>query len=208
MPRIPIDTRPEHNAELFFWKIDESMEELTGLIPNGDNMLDVAQCKFKSEERRKEWLATRALLQSTPYSNCRIAYNSKGAPQLVGNNKYIGISHTKEVAAIAVSDKHIGIDIEFCERDALRVAKLFLTEKEHETLGNDRDEALRLWTVKEAAFKLASENATVLKEIETEFKGEENGVYIYNIKYPNQKSAICRTYMTNGLFISVSSLQE
>lgn len=208
MPKIAIDIQPPYNTELFFWKITETAEELSELTCGGQTLLNEACNRFKSDKRRKEWLATRALLQSTPYSNCIITYNSKGAPQLIGNNKCIGISHTKELVAIAISDTRIGIDIEFGERDALKVAKLFLTEKECETLDNDRNEALRLWTAKEAAFKLASENATVLKEIETEFKGEENGTYIYKIKYPNQKSAICRTYMTNGLFISVSSLQE
>lgn len=208
MPRITIDIQPEHNTELFFWKIDESIEELTKLIPDSNNILDEALCKFKSEERCKEWLATRVLLQSTPYSKCRITYNSNGAPRLTNNSKYISISHTKELAAIAISDIQIGIDIEFDERDASKVVKHFLTEKECNKVGNNKEEALRLWTVKEAAFKLASKNATVLKDIETEFKGEENGTYIYNIKFPNQKRAICRTYMTNGLFISVSSLQE
>ena len=208
MPRIAIDIQPPYNTELFFWKITETAEELSELTYGGQTLLNEAQRKFKSEERRKEWLATRALLQSTPYKKCKIVYGNNGAPMLTDSDRHIGISHTKELVAIAISDTHIGIDIEFGERDALKVAKLFLTEKECGTLDNNKDEALRLWTTKEAAFKLASENATVLKDIETEFKGTENGEYIYKIKYTNQKSAICRTYMTNGLFISVSSLQE
>ena len=208
MPRIAIDIQQPYNTVLFFWEITESTEELAGLIPDGKELLDEACRSFKSCQRRREWLATRALLQSTPYHKCKIAYNSNGAPRLTGSDKHIGISHTKGLAAIAVSDAPVGIDIEFSERDPLKAAALFLTEKEREEAGNDKDEALRLWTAKEAAFKLASENAVVLKEIETEFKGEENGTYTYNIKYPNGKKAICSTYITGGLFISVSSLQE
>lgn len=209
MPRISIDTRPEHNAELFFWKITESVEELSELMPDGKEMLDEVYRRFKSPQRRKEWLATRALLQSTPHNGSKIVYNTNGAPQLSDGNKQISISHTKELIAIAISDTRVGIDIEHEERDALSITRLFLTEKEKMQFSNDsKDEALRLWTTKEAAFKLASENATVLKEIETELTNEENGVYTYKIKYPNEKKAICRTYITDGLFISVSSLQE
>ena len=206
MPRIAIDIQPPYNTELFLWKITESVEELSGLLPDGKELLDESCRCFKSDQRRREWLATRALLQSTPYKECKITYNGNGAPQLTGSNMHIGISHTKELVAIAISDTRVGIDIEGGERDPLKVAKLFLTEKECEETGNDKDGALRLWTAKEAAFKLASENATVLKEIETEFKGKENGIYTYNIKYPNGKNAICSTYITGGLFISVSSL--
>lgn len=206
MPRIAIDIQPPYNTELFLWKITESVEELSGFIPDGKELLDKARNSFKSDARRKEWLAVRALLQSTPYSNYKITYSTNGAPKLDSNKKHISISHTKEFVALAISDERVGIDFEREERNALNVAKLFLKEKEYEKIDNDRNEALRLWTVKEASFKLASENAVVIKDIETEFKSEENGIYIYNVKYPNGKNAICRTYMTGGLFISVSSL--
>ena len=206
MPRIAIEIEPPYNTELFFWNITESAEELSGLIPDGCELLDEARCRFKSGRRRREWLATRALLQSTPYSSCRIIYNSKGAPSLDRKGKHISISHTGELVAIAVSNAPVGLDIESGERNATKVTRLFLREREIEQAGDDNNEALRLWTVKEAAFKLASENVSVLKEIETTFTSEENGKYTYNIKYPDGKNAICRTYMTGGLFISVSSL--
>ena len=206
MPRITIDILPPHSTRLFFWKITESAEELSGLLPDGKELLDESCRCFKSGQRRREWLAARALLQSTPYSSCRIIYNSKGAPSLDREGKHISIRHTGELVAIAVSNAPVGLDIESRERNATKVTRLFFKEREIEQAGDDNNEALRLWTVKEAAFKLASENVSVLKDIETTFISEENGKYTYNIKYPDGKNAICRTYMTGGLFISVSSL--
>ena len=207
MPRKAVDIESACGAELYFWEIAESVEELAELLSDGMELLDEACGRFKSVQRRREWLAARALLQSTAYSGCRIDYDACGAPLLAGCGKHISISHTGDIVAIAVSATRVGLDVEAGGRDAFAVARLFLKENEMERIGSGGSvEALRLWTVKESAFKLASENATVLKEIETEFKCEENGVYTYDIKYPNGKKAVCSTYITCGLFISVSSL--
>ena len=207
MPRKAVDIESACGAELYFWEIAESVEELAELLPDGMELLDEACGRFKSVQRRREWLAARVLLQNTAYSGRGIVYDTNGAPKLHGGGKHISISHTGNIVAIAVSDTRIGLDIETGERNAFAVARMFLKENEMKSIGNGGCvEALLLWTVKESAFKLASENATVLKEIETEFKCEENGVYTYDIKYPNGKKAVCSTYITCGLFISVSSL--
>ena len=206
MPRKAVDIECAFGAELYFWEITESVEELAGLLPDGVGLLDEACGRFKSVQRRREWLAARVLLQNTAYSGRGIVYDTNGAPMLHGGGKHISISHTGNIVAIAVSDTRIGLDIETGERNAFAVARMFLKENEMESLGNGGCvEALRLWTVKESAFKLASEKVTVLKEIETEYKGVDTGVYTYDVKYPDGQSAACRTYIAGGLFVSVSS---
>lgn len=102
-----------------------------------------------------------------------------GKPFAVGLDVCFSISHSKDVAAVAVSDKKIGVDIEkirFCET---RVAKYACVGGDLEfVFGSDVipesfDEAsltrfFRLWTAKEAYFKLCGTGISKLKTVSYE----------------------------------------
>lgn len=206
MPIIHIKTDNTVNAEIFFWKIEESITELSDIIADGGMLLSQAQKRFKSTKRQCEWLATRALLMQTPYKKSQILYHSNGQPYLENSNMHISISHTAEFVAVAIADTPIGIDIEMKNRNAIAVADAFLQPHEAETLqGNtDRDkEALRMWTAKEAAFKLYPDRSLVLKDITASLQQNSGNTSLYTITYKDGTTATCHTTEHNSFILSV-----
>lgn len=190
------------NAEIFFWHIKENSNELSNVIADNGILLACAEEKFKSESRRREWLAVRALLHSTQYKGDTILYHDNGKPYFAGSNKHISISHTNEYVAIAISDYPIGIDIETISRNALAVVKAFLKPREIELLSdseNPGNEALCLWSAKEAAFKLASERVSVLKEI-----GITRNANNYIATYPDDTTVKCNVFIIDDFILSVA----
>jgi phosphopantetheinyl transferase len=95
------------------------------------------------------------------------------------------LSHSGDWAAAAGADKDcagIGIDLEIYRKARERMADFFLTERELKWFAtrpqeNRSDDLLRLWTVKEAAFKAdwQNENAT-LREYELQDPSAIQGV--------------------------------
>lgn len=203
MPQISLKkANSVYDAEIFFWHIEESCEELSDLIADNGILLAEAQERFKSCSRQREWLATRALLRHTPYKEENIIYLSNGKPCLAKSNKHISISHALHYVAIAVADYPIGIDIEFTNRNALSVINSFLQPQEADVLSqsdNLAKESLMLWSAKEAAFKLAAEKVAVLKDIQTT-KNEVG----YNVTYPDGTTAICYIQILEDIILSIA----
>lgn len=204
MPRISFDNiSTSCNAEIFFWHIAENSKELSELIADDGLSLAEAEKSFKSTSRQQEWLATRALLRQTPYSMETICYHSNGKPFLTDSNRHISISHTKDLVAIAIAEQPIGIDIEAVNRNAFAVTGSFLQPHEIEVLHNTQDpksEALRLWSAKEAAFKLAPEKVVTLKEI-----GITKNANDYIITYPDNTVAECNSHALEDIILSVAT---
>ena len=204
MPRINFENIQFFgDAEIYFWHIEESCKELSELIADNGLSLAEAEAKFKSPDRQREWIAVRALLQNTPYKGKRIRYNSNGKPYLADSIKHISISHTQGFVAIAFSNTPIGIDIESTNRKAHAVIRSFLQSQEIEMLNENPDtsnEALRLWSAKEAAFKLASDKVSVLKEI-----GITKNANSYTVTYPDGGISECHSCIYGDIVISVAT---
>lgn len=105
---------------------------------------------------------------------------------------FFSLSHTDGVAAVAVSDTTVGIDIE--TTDSLPKSNSFmkriLTESELSECGDlsDTDELLSIWTAKEAVFKTLSQDAFIPSEIElkdynvhSDFLIIDNKKYVYSV---------------------------
>ncbi|MCR4908879.1 MAG: 4'-phosphopantetheinyl transferase superfamily protein [Lachnospiraceae bacterium] len=92
----------------------------------------------------------------------RVIYGKYGRPELPGNLLYFSLSHQNGTAALAVSEKPVGVDIEFVQdkkySDSIVRRFYFPAEKEALSRTADFDAKLRLffrmWTVKEAYGKL------------------------------------------------------
>lgn len=210
MPQIHPEIPPLQNVEIYFWHIEENAEELAAQSQTCNRLLPEARERFKAPKRLREWLAVRALLELTPYGNCSIVYRANGQPVLDGCNKHISISHTHGYAAIAFADKPIGIDIESKKRNALALATAFLQTKEIDTLqpnGNEKTEALRLWTAKEAAFKCFPDKSTVLKDITTQPLDGNSPFMQHLATYRDCTTAICRTVELKEFIISVCTTE-
>lgn len=95
----------KHTGPLWgIWKIEESSEVLLSLLRNREEYLPQLEL-IRAEQRRREWLACRVLLQELTGGPACIAYRPNGAPYLSGSSLHISISHTKGYAAVLLQDR-------------------------------------------------------------------------------------------------------
>lgn len=146
------------------WKTDETLEELSLLIPHGGNYLQEAMQRFSHENRRKEWFAVRVLLFFLLGEEHEITYTSSGKPYLKDNSYHISISHTNGYVAVAFHPCHeVGIDIEQYATKVLRVKGRFMREDE-KAEGDEVYALLLHWSAKETLYKLLGQEEVDLKE--------------------------------------------
>ena len=131
------------NCIIAIWEITETLEELLQL----SHVISTAD--FNTEKRKKEWLASRLLLNEIN-PNYSISYNTFGAPEL-SNGSNISISHSKGLVAIIISQQQVGIDIEEISEKALRVSSKFVSTNNIKALTAEK--ATLIWCCKEAVFK-------------------------------------------------------
>ena len=133
----------ENNCSIAIWDTQETLDELLKLSRPFD------LTKFKTEKRKKEFLASRLLVQEIS-QNTIITYNEFGAPEL-DNGKYISISHSKEMVAIIISEQQVGMDVEQISEKVLHLSSKFVSEKNLKNLSKEK--ATLIWCCKEAVFK-------------------------------------------------------
>ena len=133
----------ENNCKIALWEITETLQELLKLYHT------ISIPDFNTEKRKKEWLASRLLLNKIS-PNTTISYNGFGAPEL-NNGNYISISHSKGLVAIITSKKQVGLDIEEISGKALRVSSKFISKNHLKALTAEK--ATLIWCCKEAVFK-------------------------------------------------------
>lgn len=145
-------------VEVGFWYLSETADELAALWPKGAACFTEASSRFTSAKRICEWMAVRAYIaQSTFASPDDILYTPQGKPYFLCDNRFISISHTKKWIAVALAPCKVGVDVELKSSRAYKIRDKFLLPSEIDLLGrvdNPEQEALRMWTVKEAAFKM------------------------------------------------------
>tara|TARA_B100000214_G_scaffold82908_1_gene56354 strand:+ start:12581 stop:13162 length:582 start_codon:yes stop_codon:yes gene_type:complete len=134
----------KNNSQIGVWKTTESLTHLVSL----NNKLDIS--KFKSLNRKRELLSTRLLLNEL-LPNSKMYYNKYGAPKLKNNN-YISISHSKNLVAIIISNRRVGLDIEKINKKPLKLSSKFVSKENLSNLTEER--ATLIWCCKEAIFKL------------------------------------------------------
>lgn len=162
-------------TKIKLWKV--MMGELNTKELNSDekNLLKLK----KNNILREQFLATRKVLalENTDY---KITYNNNGKPSL--NSKYnISISHSHEMAAIAISDNsNIGLDVQLKESKIFNIQNKFLNKSEKLNIGDDPtvDILTMVWTSKESIYKAIglkgisfSENIKIDKVIEKDKTG-------------------------------------
>ncbi len=148
----------DDDARLYVWEITETEQELLASTAVPDNELE--ELSFtRSEARRKEKLATRALLNEIFPEKLYLGHHDNGKPFLQNTAMEISISHTERFVAILLHpDEDLGIDIECLNRDFSAVEKKALSEDEIEDL-SDKKRTLQLaiyWCAKEAIYKRMS----------------------------------------------------
>lgn len=87
-----------------------------------------------------------------------IAVGDRGKPYFVGSSLHFSISHTRNHAFCALSDRPVGIDAEEPERKiSPKLAEKILSPTEKARYDGTRETLLRFWVLKEAAVKLSGE---------------------------------------------------
>ena len=132
-----------NNCQIAIWDLNESLTELLKLGARFDSS------NFKTEKRKKDFLVSRLLLNELE-PNQQISYNSNGAPE-ISNGKHISISHSKNLVAIIICDKKVGLDIEYISEKPLRLSPKFITNISQQDL--TKEKATLIWCCKEAVFK-------------------------------------------------------
>jgi 4'-phosphopantetheinyl transferase len=152
---ILVQKEPLKGIMLGIWKIIEDEKDLLkkiSLTNQEKNQLS----EISSNERRLQWLATRALLTEMLDPEEKISYSEVGKPFLESKQRYISISHTKGYAALILNkNEETGIDIERPSEKISDLAFKFLNEEEQANIDEEyRKEHLTLyWAAKEAMYK-------------------------------------------------------
>lgn len=143
-------------GELAVWRIDESEAQLAARCSRAEQEY---VRNFTNARRRCEWLAWHVLLHELCPSETT-TYDSICAPILVGEKKQIAVSHTSGYAALLLSDRPCGIDIELPTRDFSRATSKFLSDTERKLIETN-DSGLHqkitgtIWCAKECLYKWA-----------------------------------------------------
>lgn len=144
----------DRDTQLAIWKMDESLDELFYNPKLHRYQEEVAQ--FKSEKRKKEWLATRLLLQCVSPLFSEISYHESGKPFILGSEKKISISHTKGYVLLIVSKTNlVSIDAETFSDKILRVVPRVMRKDESFALyRTPLISQILIWCAKETLYKL------------------------------------------------------
>ena len=144
------------HTKLAVWKIGEDERFFLDSVP--------LQRSITHPHKRLQHLAGRYLLQylfpDFPIRLIQIADTRK--PFLKDEAYHFSISHCDEFAAVVVSrNKRVGVDIERCTEQAVRICNKFSTAEERAIMSfddsdettDDREMMTLIWSIKEAVFK-------------------------------------------------------
>ncbi len=133
---------------LVIWEISESINELKQL---GNTISLKGYNSFHSENRIKQWFATRLLINHI-FEGEEIQYNEFGKPYL-NNGWHISISHTSEYAVILLNQNNsCGIDIEKISPKVERIKHKFLSTNDLKKVSTEKELTI-YWCAKEALYK-------------------------------------------------------
>ncbi len=108
------------------------------------NLLDIALCREYNKH----------------LTDFEIIISDGGKPVFKDSNIHFNISHTKNAAAVAVSDRPVGIDIQKIPGFNPKLADRICTDSELESLNNSDDKAFLLysfWSMRESYVKYTGE---------------------------------------------------
>lgn len=203
----------KHAAPLWgVWKIEESPDALFSLLENGEEYLSQLE-EIHAEQRRREWLASRVLLQMLLGRPVRIAYHPNGAPYLPDSPFSISVSHTKGYAAVLIQEHPAaGIDIEYRSDRVLKIRSRFMNPEEEAALDREHEaEHLLLhWCAKETLFKMIGrEEVDFLKHLHVRtFPYAEEGRFRVQETWTEAGAAYTLTYLVTPDFILTCSCNQ
>lgn len=195
---------------LLFWETSESKEELYTLLLDNFEITQEEEAQlnvFKSEQRKKEWLATRLLICNFFKRKAIIYYDDFGKPY-IDNKKYsISISHSKGLVVVAISEnKFIGVDVELMSNKIGRIALKFLHDKEIKRIDINND-VLKLylhWCAKEALYKVyGKKKLNFITNLRIDPIDESKGYFTGNIIQEDEVKKYEMHYLNHNNYVVV-----
>lgn len=141
----------QNNDIILVWKYNSNDELNTDLIQKPD----IEKVKHYPPKKILEYLIIRKMLKcKLPYHS--IIYEENGEPILTPRDFEISITHSFPYAALAISTKKIGIDIEKVNPKILKIKHKFLNDEELIWTKNENElnYLTIIWTIKESLYKL------------------------------------------------------
>lgn len=101
-------------------------------------------------------LLRKCLKKNFNISDYEIIYNEYNKPYLKNEKIYFNISHDNGTTVLVVSDKEIGVDVEYFTYKESVVRKYFTNNEQNEILNSTNKEYdfTRIWVMKEAFIKM------------------------------------------------------
>ena len=142
-----------NDIQICIWQITEDEVFLSSGLSLSQEAVERLSSR-KSEVHRKGYLAIRQLLKGYGIILEIHQYDQDGVPFLT-DGRYLSITHTKNMAAIAISVFPVGIDLEYYQEKIKKIATRFLHKEESKDHSKtDNIEFLtQIWTAKEAIYK-------------------------------------------------------
>ena len=136
-------------------------EAVRRLIPKAEKILSGERLErfraLKRENDKLDSLAASALLEQALDGRIDLYYKDENGCPRLSNGKFLSISHSGGIAAVALSDREVGLDIQLPEtRNLLSVARIAFHEHEIEILKKSHDiqsDFFKLWCLKESYMK-------------------------------------------------------
>ena len=160
-----------NEAELIIWRMDETLEEL---LEMSQHHYDHEIENISNDVRKKERIISRFLLETLVGKKVEVKYADSGKPFCDG--MHFSISHTKNFVAVIVSNKPVGVDIEYKSDRIFRITEKFMHPDELKTLSECSEKqkfALICWCAKETVFKIIEENGVDFAEMKCKVDFDE-----------------------------------
>jgi 4'-phosphopantetheinyl transferase len=191
-------------AQLGLWHIHETTDVLRLPLSLTTEEEKVFHRKI-SDRKKKEWLASRNLLQAMIPENFGLYYDAHGKPFLKESHTHISISHSGAYAVVYTdSSKSVGTDIQKLKPDISKGVEYFLNKAELNCFDIADNIMLHiLWSAKESVFKYIGSHELNLKEdvILMPFDRNQSGTIQVNILHYSHKQGIRVAYKQLGDYI-------
>ena len=174
-----------NSTKILLWKIMPGELDEIHLSMDDKNLLKTR----KGKNSKEYFLAVRKLLQNED-PELTINYNSQGKPYL-NTQKGISISHSKEIAAIGISNEiDFGIDVQYKTDKILNIQNKFLSNNEKQNLGDtpSLESLIKLWSAKESIYKaLGIKGVNFSNDLEIDIKKNKDLFKVGYSKKDNNK---------------------
>ncbi|MEA3494985.1 MAG: 4'-phosphopantetheinyl transferase superfamily protein [Bacteroidota bacterium] len=164
---VVLKRKEAFNTIIGVWKVEESIEKLRAdlILTKGEEAFFQRLNKGK---RNLHWLSSRVLLRDILNTKkfIDVKGDEHGKPHLINFDYELSITHSADYAAVIISKKKVGIDIEQIKDVIKKISPKFMNEKElKEVKGKNLIKKLYVyWCTKESIYKLNGKSGLRFRE--------------------------------------------